>query len=122
MNSSRHGVAQATITWQAAQAVADQALRYAQTIGLKVNVAVVDASVVLATFLHSSGAPLHSGQHRGGQALGRDAADCRVSGRGNERGWCAPGASAGHVQHQSALCLNPIPIKMKYAICTDLHD
>lgn len=60
MNPSGHSVAQATIAWQAAHAVAGQAVRHAQAMGLVVNVAVVDASGVLAAFLRMPGAPLHS--------------------------------------------------------------
>lgn len=60
MNPSGHSVVQATIAWQAAHAAAVQAVRHAQAMGLAVNVAVVDASGVLAAFLRMPGAPLHS--------------------------------------------------------------
>lgn len=60
MTPSAHSVAQATIAWQAAHAAVGEAVRQAQAMGLAVNVAVVDASGVLAAFLRMPGAPLHS--------------------------------------------------------------
>ena len=60
MNLQLHSVAQATIAWQSAQACVVEATRQAQQMGVLVNVAVVDASGVLAAFLRMPGAPLHS--------------------------------------------------------------
>ena len=55
-----HAVPQAVIDWPAAQAAAAAAVRAAASQGLRVNVALVDASGVLAGFLRMPGAPLHS--------------------------------------------------------------
>ena len=60
MSSISNSVAQATIAWPAAHAAAGAAVQAAQAMGLVVNVAVVDASGVLAAFLRMPGAPLHS--------------------------------------------------------------
>ena len=48
------------IDWHAAHAAAGAAMQAAQAMGAAVNVAVVDASGVLAAFLRMPGAPLHS--------------------------------------------------------------
>lgn len=53
-------VNQALIGWDAAATAARAAATHAQTLGAPVNVAVVDASGVLAAFLRMPGAPLHS--------------------------------------------------------------
>lgn len=49
-----------SIDWRAAHAAVGAAVRAAQGQGARVNVAVVDASGVLAAFLRMPGAPLHS--------------------------------------------------------------
>ncbi len=49
-----------SIDWRAAHAAAGAAVQAAQDMGAAVNVAVVDASGVLAAFLRMPGAPLHS--------------------------------------------------------------
>jgi uncharacterized protein GlcG (DUF336 family) len=48
------------IDWRAAHAAVVEAVQAAQDMGACVNVAVVDASGVLAAFLRMPGAPLHS--------------------------------------------------------------
>jgi uncharacterized protein GlcG (DUF336 family) len=53
-------VVQPTITWQAANACVGAAVQAAEVMGVRVNVAVVDAAGVLAAFLRMPGAPLHS--------------------------------------------------------------
>ena len=53
-------VSQAVISAEAAHACVGAAVKTAQTMGLQVNVAVLDASGVLAAFLRMPGAPLHS--------------------------------------------------------------
>lgn len=53
-------VALRSIDWRAAHAAAGAAVQAAQDMGASVNVAVVDASGVLAAFLRMPGAPLHS--------------------------------------------------------------
>jgi uncharacterized protein GlcG (DUF336 family) len=55
-----HAVAIKVIDWPAAQAAATAAVNAAAAIGARVNVALVDASGVLAGFLRMPGAPLHS--------------------------------------------------------------
>jgi uncharacterized protein GlcG (DUF336 family) len=55
-----HAVNQPVIDWAAAQAAATAAVQAAAAQGLRVNVALVDASGVLAGFLRMPGAPLHS--------------------------------------------------------------
>jgi uncharacterized protein GlcG (DUF336 family) len=52
--------AQSVIGWEAAAAVARSAVAHAQSMGIRINVAVVDASGTLAAFLRMPGAPLHS--------------------------------------------------------------
>ena len=49
-----------TIDWHAAHQAVGAAVLAAQAMGVRVNVAVVDASGVLAAFLRMPGAPLHS--------------------------------------------------------------
>ena len=49
-----------SIDWRAAHAAAGAAVQAAQAMGACVNVAVVDASGLLAAFLRMPGAPLHS--------------------------------------------------------------
>lgn len=53
-------VAQHVIDWRAAAAAVTATAEAAQAAGLRVNVAVVDRSGVLAGFLRMPGAPLHS--------------------------------------------------------------
>jgi uncharacterized protein GlcG (DUF336 family) len=53
-------VRQHSIAWPAAHSAVNAAVQAAQSIGACVNVAVVDASGVLAAFLRMPGAPLHS--------------------------------------------------------------
>ncbi len=53
-------VAQRTLDWPAAQVAAGAAVCAAAAMGVRVNVALVDASGVLAAFLRMPGAPLHS--------------------------------------------------------------
>jgi len=55
-----HSVAARTIDWPAAQAAAGAAAQAAQALGVRVNIALVDAGGVLAGFLRMPGAPLHS--------------------------------------------------------------
>lgn len=55
-----HSVATRVIDWPAAQAAAGAAARAAQALGVRVNIALVDAGGVLAGFLRMPGAPLHS--------------------------------------------------------------
>jgi uncharacterized protein GlcG (DUF336 family) len=49
-----------SINWYAAHLAVGAAVKAAQALGVRVNVAVVDASGVLAAFLRMPGAPLHS--------------------------------------------------------------
>ncbi|MEO8119155.1 MAG: heme-binding protein [Rhodoferax sp.] len=49
-----------TIDWHAALAAVGAAVQAAEAMGARINVAVVDASGVLASFLRMPGAPLHS--------------------------------------------------------------
>ena len=53
-------VSLSTIDWYSAHQAVGAAVQAAQALGLRVNVAVVDASGVLAAFLRMTGAPLHS--------------------------------------------------------------
>ena len=53
-------VSVSSIDWHAAHQAVGAAVQAAQALGLRVNVAVVDASGVLAAFLRMPGAPLHS--------------------------------------------------------------
>lgn len=50
----------ALIDWEASAIVVQAAVAEAVSIGVKINVAVVDSSGVLAAFLRMPGAPLHS--------------------------------------------------------------
>lgn len=58
--SSSCSVLQRCIDWPAAQALVAAAAEAAQTMQVRVNVAVVDPAGVLAAFLRMPGAPLHS--------------------------------------------------------------
>lgn len=58
--SDRRSVTQAVITAQAALAAVGAAVRHAEKLGVKVNVAVTDPSGLLAGFARMPGAPLHS--------------------------------------------------------------
>lgn len=60
MGTSTHSVAQRSIDWPAAHTAVGAAVQAAQTMGLRVNVAVVDAGGTLAAFLRMPGAFLHS--------------------------------------------------------------
>lgn len=51
---------QSVVHWEAAQAAVTAALREADALGIRVNVAVVDSGGNLAAFLRSPGAFLHS--------------------------------------------------------------
>lgn len=53
-------VATRCIAWRAAAVAAEAAAAHAEALGLRVNVAVVDAAGTLAAFLRMPGAPLHS--------------------------------------------------------------
>ena len=53
-------VSLSTIDWHAAHQAIGAAVQAAEGLGVRVNVAVVDASGVLAAFLRMPGAPLHS--------------------------------------------------------------
>ncbi len=55
-----HSEALRCITWHAAAAAAQAAVARAEGLGVRVNVALVDVSGVLAGFLRMPGAPLHS--------------------------------------------------------------
>lgn len=59
-SKSSVSVAQQLIDWPAASAAARATVEAAQAQGLRINVAVVDRSGVLAAFLRMPGAPLHS--------------------------------------------------------------
>ncbi|AOI89486.1 GlcG/HbpS family heme-binding protein [Burkholderia pseudomultivorans] len=58
-NDSTHSVATRAIDWPAASHAA-QAAQAAERLGVRVNVAVVDAGGLLAAFVRMPGAPLHS--------------------------------------------------------------
>ena len=51
---------QAVIGWEAAATAARAAVSHAESLGIRINVAVVDPSGLLAAFLRMPGAPLHS--------------------------------------------------------------
>lgn len=51
---------QSVIGWEAAATAARAAVAHAERLGIRVNVAVVDPSGLLAAFLRMPGAPLHS--------------------------------------------------------------
>lgn len=57
---NRISVQQANIDWNGAHAAVGAAARAADEAGLRVNIAVVDRSGVLAGFVRMAGAPLHS--------------------------------------------------------------
>jgi len=59
-NNQPLSVSVPSIDWHAAHLAVGAAVQAAQTQGVRVNVAVVDASGVLAAFLRMPGAPLHS--------------------------------------------------------------
>ncbi|WP_321927498.1 GlcG/HbpS family heme-binding protein [Paraburkholderia guartelaensis] len=59
-NAVPHSVEARTIDWPAASRAAAAAAREAQQLGVRVNVAVVDAGGNLAAFVRMPGAPLHS--------------------------------------------------------------
>ena len=60
MQTAPLSVNQAVISAEAAHACVGAAVKAAHAMGLSVNVAVLDASGVLAAFLRMPGAPLHS--------------------------------------------------------------
>ena len=55
-----HAVSFGVIDWPAAQSAVAAAVQAATAMGVRVNVAVVDASGILASFGRMPGAPLHS--------------------------------------------------------------
>lgn len=59
-NNLPASVAMATMDWPAAHSAVGAAVQAAQVMGVRINVAVVDACGVLAAFLRMPGAPLHS--------------------------------------------------------------
>ncbi|KVC27055.1 cobalamin adenosyltransferase [Burkholderia pseudomultivorans] len=59
-NDSTHSVATRAIDWPAASHAAQAAAQAAERLGVRVNVAVVDAGGLLAAFVRMPGAPLHS--------------------------------------------------------------
>ncbi|MDN7909416.1 GlcG/HbpS family heme-binding protein [Burkholderia cepacia] len=59
-NDSTRSVALRTIDWPAAARAAHAAAEAAERLGVRVNVAVVDAAGLLAAFVRMPGAPLHS--------------------------------------------------------------
>ena len=58
--SPKQSVVQHCISWESAHKIVGAAAQVALEMGLKVNIAVVDQSGVLAAFLRQPGAPLHS--------------------------------------------------------------
>ena len=60
MSLPQHSVAQRAISAEAAVAALQAAVAHAATLGIRINVAVTDASGVLAGFLRMPGAYLHS--------------------------------------------------------------
>lgn len=60
MGFPEKSVSQRLIHWEAACVAARAAVQAAQSLGVRVNVAVVDAGGNLAAFLRMPGAPLHS--------------------------------------------------------------
>lgn len=60
MSASRHSVAQACITAEAAHAAVVAAVAHAGTLGIRINVAVTDPSGTLMAFLRMPGAFVHS--------------------------------------------------------------
>ncbi|HDR9484555.1 TPA: heme-binding protein [Burkholderia aenigmatica] len=59
-NDSTRSVVTRTIDWPAASRAAQAAAEAAERLGVRVNVAVVDAAGLLAAFVRMPGAPLHS--------------------------------------------------------------
>ncbi|MBU9280744.1 GlcG/HbpS family heme-binding protein [Burkholderia multivorans] len=59
-NDSTRSVATRAIDWPAASHAAQAAAQAAERLGVRVNVAVVDAGGLLAAFVRMPGAPLHS--------------------------------------------------------------
>lgn len=59
-NNPALSVSAPSIDWHAAHLAVGAAVQAAHSMGVRVNVAVVDASGVLAAFLRMPGAPLHS--------------------------------------------------------------
>ncbi|WP_241338578.1 GlcG/HbpS family heme-binding protein [Burkholderia cenocepacia] len=59
-NDSTRSVVTRTIDWLAALSAAQAAVAPAERLGVRVNVAVVDAAGLLAAFVRMPGAPLHS--------------------------------------------------------------
>ncbi|HGO6078956.1 heme-binding protein [Burkholderia cenocepacia] len=59
-NDSTRSVVTRTIDWLAALSAAQAAVAAAERLGVRVNVAVVDAAGLLAAFVRMPGAPLHS--------------------------------------------------------------
>lgn len=55
-----HSVNTPVIDWPAAQTAVAAAVQAAQAMGVRVNVALVDAGGILASFVRMPGAPLHS--------------------------------------------------------------
>ncbi len=53
-------IEQRQVSWEAAQSAAAAAVQEANAIGVRINVAVVDASGLRVAFLRMHGAPLHS--------------------------------------------------------------
>ncbi|MGS0755654.1 GlcG/HbpS family heme-binding protein [Roseateles sp. GG27B] len=60
VNTTTASVSLSSVDWHAAHVALGAAVQAAQDIGASVNVAVVDASGLLAGFLRMPGAPLHS--------------------------------------------------------------
>jgi len=60
MQAGPHSQVQRCITWPSAHAAAGAAVKAAEAMGVRVNVAIVDAGGTLAAFLRMPGAPLHS--------------------------------------------------------------
>jgi uncharacterized protein GlcG (DUF336 family) len=56
----QNSVQQSVVRWQAANRMVLAAISKAESMNVKVNVAVVDTAGVLVSFLRMSGAPLHS--------------------------------------------------------------
>lgn len=59
-NVSLHSVEARVIDWPAAHRAVEAAVREAERLGVRVNVAMVDAAGHLAAFVRMPGAPLHS--------------------------------------------------------------
>ncbi|KVF69571.1 cobalamin adenosyltransferase [Burkholderia sp. FL-7-2-10-S1-D7] len=59
-NDTKRSIDMRTIAWPAAARAAQAAAEAAERLGVRVNVAVVDAAGLLAAFVRMPGAPLHS--------------------------------------------------------------